>query len=579
MEQEIANILKESALDEKKQMELEDLEMNAISKEEMIARRQELAKLRSLAFYAEQKAKKVAKIKSKTYRKIHRKADERKAAKDGKNLSLEELKELDPDAAREQAEKLHTDRIKERMTQKHKSTGKWARKMLSRNDQDDQTRQALMNQLNQSHELTRKIAGLDSDQDSDDLNPASDDEVGGGAAHARTRLHDLDAEVKEDAASMDVPTKGLYAMKFMQKGLEGQMKKSREVIGRALEAFGEEVDDGYGEEEDEREARRRRQDAKEKVKASLGGVGRIVFGGGADDDDDDADLEMGDEQERDDSVKVSSGQFSMKVATPISVIVKSKMGSQKFAVEYDDENRPAMKIKNADFKEPVMSSSAKPSKQAKSKPVESASKGSVSTEENTPLLFDDTADDNEASNPWLTASASTAKKTTKLNLSHSDKAMDKMNRVKQQRKNAELASDLGVILNLDGVRKLETVKTQHVPVSVAVKNLTTLVPDEEGHDGANGAEPVQYGPVAPRRPVISYDSDQDSDPEVQYEKVSKNFVHAADIGSLTQRELMQIAFAGDNVAAEFEDEKERIMEADAPKIVDETLPGWVSFFT
>jgi U3 small nucleolar RNA-associated protein 14 len=54
--------------------------------------------MRALMFYKEQKQKKIAKIKSKTYHKIQRKALQRKG--------LEELKDLDPELAREEAEKL-----------------------------------------------------------------------------------------------------------------------------------------------------------------------------------------------------------------------------------------------------------------------------------------------------------------------------------------------------------------------------------------------------------------------------------------------------------------------------------------
>jgi U3 small nucleolar RNA-associated protein 14 len=96
----------------------------------MIERRAELAKMRSLLFYKEQKQKKIAKIKSKTYRKIANKANEKGSAQ----LSLDELAELDPLKAQEERDKLEFARVQERMTLKHKNTGKWAKKMLGRND-------------------------------------------------------------------------------------------------------------------------------------------------------------------------------------------------------------------------------------------------------------------------------------------------------------------------------------------------------------------------------------------------------------------------------------------------------------
>ncbi|SCZ88728.1 BZ3500_MvSof-1268-A1-R1_Chr2-1g04597 [Microbotryum saponariae] len=44
--------------------------------------------------------------------------------------------------------------------------------------------------------------------------------------------------------------------------------------------------------------------------------------------------------------------------------------------------------------------------------------------------------------------------------------------------------------------------------------------------------------------------------------------------AIQQRELVAKAFAGDDVVADFEEEKRREIERDAPKEIDNTLPGW-----
>ncbi|KAG8744717.1 hypothetical protein FRC11_013331, partial [Ceratobasidium sp. 423] len=44
-----------------------------------------------------------------------------------------------------------------------------------------------------------------------------------------------------------------------------------------------------------------------------------------------------------------------------------------------------------------------------------------------------------------------------------------------------------------------------------------------------------------------------------------------------QRELVAMAFAGDNVVEDFAAEKQRVIEEDAPKEVDTTLTGWGSW--
>ncbi|KAJ3296948.1 hypothetical protein HDU79_005308 [Rhizoclosmatium sp. JEL0117] len=577
MEQEIAKILQDSALNEKKQMELEDLEMNKLSPEEIAAKRQELVRLRSLAFYAEQKAKKVAKIKSKTYRKIHKKDAMRKAAKEGGGeMSLEELNELDPEAAREKAEKLHTDRIKERMTLKHKSTGKWARKMLSRGDRDDETRQALMDQLNQSQTLTRKIAGLESDEDSDALNESDTEDA---LASSRQRLADLEDQIGEDLEKA-VPKKGLYAMKFMQRGLEKQMKESREMLAEARRELEEE---GVGYDSDEDDAPKV---VKKKIVPVKAGVGRMVFGGeeeeldgGADDDGEE------DGEDVDGGNQISSAQFNVKMAKPLSI----GKGGESFAVSKSKDSTFSAKISNAVFgDDPTASKPTKKGKASKQVPVVESTPDISAPAPSKPSKqsANKTKDDDE-SNPWLTVTATTKKSTKAGKDTHTDKALDKMNKVKQLQKASETIADLDVTLNLDGVRKLEVVKpttTPTIPTPSTSSKKEKPAPNKivvmgPVKPGAPKPKPAQLlpDPKPKPKPTISYDSDQDSDDAATYTKIANNFVHASDVATLTQRELMQIAFAGDNVAAEFEEEKRKVEEADAPEVVDATLPGWGSW--
>ena len=84
--------------------------------------------MRSLLFFKEQKQKKIAKIKSKTYRKIANKAAEKNS------LSIQDLENIDPERAQEEREKLEYERFKERMTGRHKNARKWAKRMIGRND-------------------------------------------------------------------------------------------------------------------------------------------------------------------------------------------------------------------------------------------------------------------------------------------------------------------------------------------------------------------------------------------------------------------------------------------------------------
>ena len=98
--------------------ESRDLEMNKLSVEDVKARNEELAKMKSLLFYQEQKNKRINKIKSKKYHKIRKRAEERK------EKERELIKQTDPELYKELLEKDAIKRAKERMSLKHKNTSK-----------------------------------------------------------------------------------------------------------------------------------------------------------------------------------------------------------------------------------------------------------------------------------------------------------------------------------------------------------------------------------------------------------------------------------------------------------------------
>ena len=178
--------------------------------------------MRSLLFFKEQKQKKIAKIKSKTYRKITRKAEEKKS------LTLNELQTLDPDRAKEEKNKLDFERIKERMTLKHKNTGKWAKKMLGRNEEaGSETHKALMEQLKKGEMLRSRIDGSDSDSLGEDSNE-----------------EELLDELEKDIDELPAASKGVLSMKFMQKGLEKQKRELKEAILEARGDLEDERSDG-----------------------------------------------------------------------------------------------------------------------------------------------------------------------------------------------------------------------------------------------------------------------------------------------------------------------------------------------
>jgi U3 small nucleolar RNA-associated protein 14 len=223
MELEIQNLIKESGMGEDDVAENEELKLVQISKDELMERQQELSKMRALCFFKEQKQKKIAKIKSKVYRKLHRK-------KKTDDLDLEELKKIDPQLAEERVQKLELERAKERVSLKHKNTSKWAKQMLNRKDNDPDTRIALMKQLEKHQQLKKRITGMDSDESDQNADLQNDDNLLG-------QLDDLENDIDE----VEPPLKGLMGMKFMQKGLERQKNETKELIrtARNLEDFEE----------------------------------------------------------------------------------------------------------------------------------------------------------------------------------------------------------------------------------------------------------------------------------------------------------------------------------------------------
>jgi U3 small nucleolar RNA-associated protein 14 len=224
MELEIQNLIKESGMGEEEVAENEELKLVQISKDELMERQKELSKMRALCFFKEQKQKKIAKIKSKVYRKLHRK-------KKTDDLDLEELKKIDPQLAEERVQKLELERAKERVSLKHKNTSKWAKQMLNRKDNDPDTRIALMKQLEKHQQLKKRITGMDSDESDQNADLQNNDNL----------LIQLD-DLENDIDKVEPPLKGLMGMKFMQKGLERQKYETKELIrtARNLEEVEEE---------------------------------------------------------------------------------------------------------------------------------------------------------------------------------------------------------------------------------------------------------------------------------------------------------------------------------------------------
>lgn len=208
----------------------DDLGNNELTMEEYKKRRSQLAKMRALMFYHEQKRHRINKIKSKKYRRIRKKQREKSKASE-----IEAEAQENPELLRELEEKEEVERMKERMTLAHKNTSKWAKKILKRGKNvDTDTRKALSAQLKRGDDLRKKINSTRNENDSDDSE--SEDLV----ESARKVLQESGKDTNEEGEE-----RGLFKLKFMQKGIEKQREQAKEEarqLLRELEA-NEKLDD------------------------------------------------------------------------------------------------------------------------------------------------------------------------------------------------------------------------------------------------------------------------------------------------------------------------------------------------
>ncbi|KAI8073188.1 small-subunit processome [Gongronella butleri] len=238
LEKQIEAALQQAGMKDEELEAFEALKLNKLSVEEVEARRKELAMMRELMYRHEKKARRMKKIKSKSYRKLKRK--EKARAED-----LAKAHDVDHEMDEEDAMEAARARAEERMTLKHKNTGKWAKRALARGQLDEGTRDAIMEQLQRGEQLRRKIHGKEGDQDSDASSSSSDDDDDDD----HSALQDKLAALEHDLAHDTQPKKGILAMKFMQ---DAEARERKETLAELTtfrdEMFNDDQDDESKEE-------------------------------------------------------------------------------------------------------------------------------------------------------------------------------------------------------------------------------------------------------------------------------------------------------------------------------------------
>ncbi|KAI8867836.1 Utp14-domain-containing protein [Ramicandelaber brevisporus] len=486
----------------------EELEMAKLNVEDVIKKRNELRLMRELMFREEIKAKRIAKIKSKTYRKIHKK--EKLKLQEQQSLSQGEWNDLDPEGAMDEEAKREMMRAQERMTLRHKNTGKWAKDMLKHGGRDDEDARAAINeQLRKGEELRRKIRDIGSDESSgaeddgveDDIDDAEFNGSDRKSAVARA-AREIDSVLKDkgnDELNSKL-SKGVWEMKFMQQARQRQQAETERLADDVKRELLEELQmiaegsdsDAAADAAAELAARGGLSKSVSSTKgSSSGGAGRLTFGsaaalarakdsGNSDMEDDDDDGSDGSDDEVDIAKRSSSASSSIRTSAPVEVSINKQTASKK------PEDKTA----------------------------------------------------ETAANPWLTSADTTSSKNKKRQrgVDHDSSAGDKLAaKIADHQKKQKLTNS-----NEDG--------------KVIINSSKALTASAAAADS---------------------DSDSDSDAEGGLDVSNVQIAHVKTPGALTQKDLVEMAFAEDDIAEEeFEQEKQMIIEQDAPKDVDVTLPGW-----
>ncbi|KAI8990666.1 Utp14 protein-domain-containing protein [Trametes punicea] len=486
LESAVDKLLKSAKMRENEIAQTESLKMNHLSVEEVAARRAELAKMRDLMFRAEAKAKRIAKIKSKTYRRIKKKERARLAAKLGEG----EDEDLEDEEARLKRE---IERARERATLRHKNTGKWAKAMRARGELDEDQRRDINEMLDRGEKLRRKISGEGESGDEDSDDETDDDDGEGGIERIKAKAFDELAALNADEPEAPAGQKGksIFDMKFMKDAMAREQRKANEMVDDFIKEMGGADPDA---EQDETEP--------QDVDGPSGTIvqrtgGRVVYRPGA----------------------LNTGV------------------------------RPAGSLASD-----TSSSASPPGSPASRRPIP-------------PPPAEDV-------NPWL-AQASEASKPVQAK---HEVAISKESGAAEKSKNKLRKR---VQKRLEEKEKAQEDATVDISLST-VMTLGEAGPSKTGQTSKAASEPTSAGKGKAGANQDEDDSDSDVNSEVEEQEKAlaqkgKGKAKANGVKAFEQRDLVALAFAGDNVVQDFAEAKRREMQEDAPKEVDTTLPGWGSW--
>ena len=251
LESAIQSILVDSGLlasngssQEEQVQAFEELQTNRLPIEEVQTKRAELRKARELLFREEIRAKRIKKIKSKSYRRVHRRERDRNVQQEREALVAAGL-----DISEDEQERNDRRRAEERMGARHRES-KWTRgvKDTGRAVWDEDARNGVAEMAKREEELRRRIEGRDVNNGDDDDSCSSNTETSDEEEHSnitddqktamklQNRLRDLDSNSEANPFKQNGRF-GLTSMKFMQNA----EKNRREQNDLAVEKLSREM--------------------------------------------------------------------------------------------------------------------------------------------------------------------------------------------------------------------------------------------------------------------------------------------------------------------------------------------------
>ncbi|KAG2342059.1 Utp14-domain-containing protein [Suillus weaverae] len=489
LESAVDNLLKSAQLRDQDIAGTEALKMAHLSVEEVATRRAELRMMRELAFRADKKAKRIAKIKSKAYRRIRKKQRERLGGEEG---------DVDVDVEDAGAQlKAEVERARERATLRHKTTGKWAKAMQGRDELDVDQRQAIGEMLERGEKLRRRIQGeMSGDESEESESDVEEQDVETIKQGAFEELAMLNAS---EVLSADVKSKSVFNMKFMR---DAAARQTREADAAADDFLKE-----------------------------MGGV------------------EQGSDDDASGDGTVTEGPSVQRVGG--RVIYHPGKSAHAKPLGSGASETSSVTLQSAD----LVQDSPK-SLNAISSPIVS-----------TPA---------QESNPWLVTSSSSGpsrKRSEVLVQKGSDALAKSTNKLKKRiakggQEQERIRDD--AVLEIDSSNVLTILEPTSTPAVINTKH-------ERKGTGKGKERPKNDSVAVQISPADADDSDGHSEVDEQECTLERKRQGGKGVTAFKQRELVSLAFAGDNVVQAFEDLKQTEIEADAPREVDTTLPGWGSW--